>query len=445
MPFKYCKLRLDPNSAQFRPIPHTTAGICGVAAPRWNSEHNPEVFLMNGQDLARTKTAIAHKDPKLISALAHLLKQAESALNDGPFTVMNKTVTPPSGDKHDYMSLGIYWWPNPQTKDGLPYIRRDGQRNPLSESDGSDSARMGKMIRAVDTLTLAYYFTDGEKYAARAAFLLRTWFLNTNTRMSPHLKYGQAIPGRVEGRGIGIIDTVRLLAVVDATGLLKGSESWTDNDHQALKQWFEAYLKWLQTSKHGRDESRASNNHGTWYDVQVACFALFVDDRKTARRILGSAGERRISRQIGPDGRQKHELARPKSFDYSIYNLNAMFRLARLGEHVGVDLWHFKVKENASIRAALDYLAPYADAEKEWPHKQITELNRAKLLPLLRQGLRAYEDPEYLNMIRKIPEPERVKDMSRLLYPTSTTQQRVSSNVGKKHVGNHSGCDMVTL
>ncbi len=280
------------------------------------------------------------------------------------------------------------------------------------------------MSLAVDSLSLAFYFTDREKYAARAAFLLRTWFLNTDTRMSPHLRYSQAIPGSVTGRGIGIIDTVRLLAMVDAAGLLEGSKSWTDDDHQALKKWFRAYLKWLRTSKHGRDESRASNNHGTWYDVQVACFALFVDDRETAKRILGSAGERRISRQIGPDGRQEHELPRTRSFDYSIYNLNAMFRLARLGEHVGVDLWHFKAKENASIRAALDYLAPYADAEKEWPHKQITGLNRAKLLPLLRQGFRAYEDPEYLSMIRKIPEAERVQDMSQLRYPSSATQQQ---------------------
>ena len=379
---------------------------------------------MSGQQLARARTAIANKDPKQVSALSYLRKKAKSALDDGPFTVMNKTVTPPSGDKHDYMSFGAYWWPDPTTKNGLPYIRRDGQTNPESRTDASDSVSIGKMTRSVRTLSLAYHFTDEEKYAARAAFLLRTWFLDKDTRMNPHLKYGQAIPGRVEGRGIGIIDTARLVTVVDSAGLLVASDSWTDDEHQALKKWFKSYLAWLQTSEYGKDESRASNNHGTWYDVQVACFALFVDDRETARKILGSAGERRISRQIGPDGRQKHELARTRSFDYSIYNLNAIFRLAWLGEHVGVDLWHFKAKENASIRAALDYLAPYADAEKEWPHKQITELERTKLLPLLRQGFRAYEDPEYLNMIRKFPEPERMKDMSRLLYPVPTTQQR---------------------
>jgi hypothetical protein len=400
-------------------------GVCSATAGDVNvDEIIPEVFLMNGQQLIRAKTAIANKNPELLSALSHLINQTETALHAGPFTVMNKTVTPPSGDKHDYISIGPYWWPNPETEDGLPYIRRDGQTNPQRNSEASDSVRMGKMASAVNTLSLAYFFTDKEKYAERAALLLRTWFLDKDTRMNPHLKYGQAIPGRVEGRGIGIIDTVCLLPIIDAAGLLTRSESWTGNDQEALRKWFGAYLKWLQTSKHGIDESRTSNNHGSWYDVQVAGFALFVNDQETAKRILQSVGERRISRQIGPDGRQKHELARTKSFDYSIYNLNAMFRLAKLGELVGVDIWHFKAKDNASIRGALDYLAPYADSEKKWPHKQISEPKRAKLLPLLRQGFQVYEDTEYMNMIRNIPEADRMIDMSRLLHPISPTQQR---------------------
>ena len=216
---------------------------------------------MSGQQLARARTAIANKDPKQVSALSYLRKKAKSALDDGPFTVMNKTVTPPSGDKHDYMSFGAYWWPDPTTKNGLPYIRRDGQTNPESRTDASDSVSIGKMTRSVRTLSLAYHFTDEEKYAARAAFLLRTWFLDKDTRMNPHLKYGQAIPGRVEGRGIGIIDTARLVTVVDSAGLLVASDSWTDDEHQALKKWFKSYLAWLQTSEYGKEESLLLAQH----------------------------------------------------------------------------------------------------------------------------------------------------------------------------------------
>ena len=379
---------------------------------------------MNDQWLAQAKTAIAGKKRHFDVPLSRLIESADAALKGGPFSVMDKSLTPPSGDKHDYMSLGAYWWPDPTTKNGLPYIRRDGQTNPESRTDATDSVRIGKMTHCVRTLSLAYYFTDEEKYAARAALLLRTWFLDKDTRMNPHLKYGQAIPGRVDGRGIGIIDTCGLVTVVDAAGLLVASDSWTDADHQALKKWFKSYLAWLQTSEYGRDESRASNNHGTWYDVQVACFALFTDDRQTAGRVLESAKEKRLSRQIGPNGEQEHELARTKSFDYALFNLKAICNLGRLGKHVGVDLWHFSAGKRGSIRAAIDYLAPYADAEKEWPHKQITELERAKLLPLLRQGFQVYEDQEYLNMILEIPEADRMKDMSGLFYPMSTTEQQ---------------------
>ena len=49
------------------------------------------------------------------------------SLSDGPWSVMDKQHVPPSGDKHDYMSLGPYWWPDPDKPDGLPYIRRDGE------------------------------------------------------------------------------------------------------------------------------------------------------------------------------------------------------------------------------------------------------------------------------------------------------------------------------
>ena len=55
---------------------------------------------------------------------------AGAALSAGPFSVTDKAVVPPSGDKHDDMSQAPYWWPNPATPNGLPYVQRDGERNP---------------------------------------------------------------------------------------------------------------------------------------------------------------------------------------------------------------------------------------------------------------------------------------------------------------------------
>ena len=71
---------------------------------------------------------------------------------------MDKSKAGPSGDKHDYVSYAPYFWPNPATPDGLPYIRKDGHRNREMIAQG-DAPRFEKMQGTVHTLALAYYFT----------------------------------------------------------------------------------------------------------------------------------------------------------------------------------------------------------------------------------------------------------------------------------------------
>ena len=401
-------------------------GTAGMAQePKTNGEGG--LLLFDARPLAEAKRGLAAGDKALQPALDRLIAEADDALDDGPFSVTDKTVDPPSGDRHDYMSRAPYWWPDPKKKDGLPYVRKDGEVNPESRGDASDSPRMSRMVGTANALALAYHFTGDEKYAARAALLLRTWFLDPKTRMNPHLEYGQAIPGRVTGRGVGIIDTARLTNVPDAAILIEPSRAWTDADHAGLKAWFAAYLKWLRTSRHGRDESRAANNHGTWYDVQVACFALFAGERDVAKQVLAQAGAKRITPQVQPDGRQPHELARTRSFSYSVYNLSAMFDLARLGEHVGVDLWRLPSKDRPLIRAALDYLARYADPEREWPHKQIGELDRTRLLPFLHRAARAWDAAAYRKLIETLPADQVRARRCRLLWPLPNAEKPANS------------------
>ena len=162
------------------------------------------------------------------TAVDSLKKMAGRAMMQGSFSVMQKKMMPPSGDKHDYYSLGPYWWPNPDTPDGLPYVRHDGIRNP--EYADYDRRALGEMATSVFTLALAWFYTGHEPYADKSVELLRTWFLDPSTRMNPHLEYGQAIPGRTEGRGIGIIETGSLVDVVNGIGMMKGSEAMTEDD-----------------------------------------------------------------------------------------------------------------------------------------------------------------------------------------------------------------------
>ncbi|MCB0126272.1 MAG: alginate lyase family protein [Caldilineaceae bacterium] len=377
-----------------------------------NTENHPELLLWSATCLTDAKQQLAHADAPLQPAYQKLLRDAKQALAAGPFSVFDKPMVAPSGDKHDYYSVGPYWWPNPETSDGLPYIRRDGEVNP--ERERYDASARSQMESAVITLALAWYFTGDERYAIHATHLLRTWFLDPATRMNPHLAYGQAIPGICDGRGIGIIETHNFPTLLDAVALLRTSPHWREEDQRGFSQWFRAYLDWLLTSKHGRDEAVERNNHGTWYDVQVAAFALFVGDQQAARRALSENTPERIITQIEPDGSQPHELARTRSLSYSVMNLLGLMDAADLGQQVGVDLWHFVTGDGRGIRRAVDYLVHHA-LEQPWPNQQITPATSIVLLPVLYRAAIAYGEPAYLDQMAFLP-AEHTRQRSHLLY-----------------------------
>ena len=83
------------------------------------------------------------------------------------------------------------------------------------------------------------------------------------------------------------------------------------------------------------------------------------EKRNVAQAFVKAAGDRRIAVQIAPDGSQPLELERTKAWSYSVGNLAGLMALARIGEHVDVDLWQYETKDGRSIRKALDFLAPY--------------------------------------------------------------------------------------
>ena len=381
----------------------------------------PTVFCLDPNALNEARTRLKRGDPALQPALEQLVQAADRALTAGPFSVLQKTRVPPSGDKHDYMSIGPYWWPDPDKPNGLPYINRDGQINPESRT-GSDSPARGRMTSAVETLALAYFFTGNEAYAEHAAHLLRVWFLDPETKMNPHLNYGQGIPGRAEGRSTGIIDTASLPRIVDAIGLLASSQAWTQQDQEGMVAWFDAYQTWLRKGRYADARAHAQNNIGSWWDVQIASMAAFAGKPDIAREILEAVPTRLIAAQIEPDGAQPRELRRTRAFGYSIGNLRALVTLASLGDRMGIDLWHFATDDGRSIRKAIDFLTPYADPEKEWPYQQISGMDATALLPLLLQANRAYGDQPYSELIHQLVS-QAPANRALLLFPPPANQQ----------------------
>jgi hypothetical protein len=374
---------------------------CATPAKNITASDAPKTIILKSETLLKNKQALAANQADKIAALKSLSAEADKIVKKGQlYSVMNKKKMSPSGDKHDYMSQAPYFWPDSTKPNGLPYIRRDGERNP-EYYDISDPSELHHVEDETQILSLAYFFTKDEKYAEHAVKLIKTWFLNAETKMNPHLNFGQGIPGINTGRGIGIIETRGLFKVADAAQILRGSKNWSDSDHEILKKWFADYLKWMIESPIGKDEAKAENNHGTYYDVQIVTFALFTGQNDIAKKQL-DVTKKRIAHQIKPDGSQPEELARTTSWGYVSMNLWGFFQLARMGEHVGVDLWQYETADKQNLRKCVDWLLPYLKNEKKWTFEQIKKREYDNTIPVLKTAAIVYNNPAYDALAKEV-------------------------------------------
>lgn len=333
--------------------------------------------IWNPDHLSAVKQRL--QEPYYAAAYQHLTAQADRLLDVQPLSVMMKEKAPKSGNKHDYLSQARYYWPDPTKPDGLPYINRDGVSNP--ELNKLDRNRLGETASRVTTLALAWYFSHREAYAQKATELLRVWFLDKQTRMNPHLRFAQVVPGRYndEGRSYGLIDTYSFVEMLDAVALLEQSQAFTARDRKALKAWFGQLLDWMMTSKQGKEEAANANNHSTAYDAQLVAFALYTGRQEVARQVLEALPERRLYPQIEPDGRQPQELVRTLAFHYSRYNLTHFIDLALMGRKLGIDLAAATSSDGRNLYKAIDFLAAYVGKDlSAFPYQQISGWEEAQ-------------------------------------------------------------------
>ncbi len=303
----------------------------------------------------------------------NIIKEADKNLTQTIASVVDKEKPAPSGDKHDYFSCAPYWWPDPENPNG-PYIRRDGERN--LDVLTSDKVNLATMTKGIVNLSLAYYFTTDEKYAAKAVENLRIWFLNPATRMNPNLNYGQTISGHFngKGRGAGMIETYTFVEMLEGVELLKKSPAFTVKDQEALNKWFSEYLNWMLTSEIGNHEYNTKNNHGTAFEVQATRIALFLGKEDIARKFITEFPSRRIFTQIEPDGSQPFELVRTKALHYSIFNLTHVLDMCCIAKTLNIDLYKEKSKDGRCITKAFEFLAQYAGKpQSQFPYQQIAE------------------------------------------------------------------------
>lgn len=380
--------------------------VCALVL--WTGSAAAQPYMVDAEAAERVRTAVEKGDSRLKPLYDRALRDADKLLDEPDPTVVDKGMTPPSGDKHDYISMGRYWWPNPDTKDGLPYVRRDGHSNP--ELKKFDRDRLGRFSANLRRLTGAYLLAGRMEHARKMASMLRTWFLDERTRMNPNGTYAQMVPGRNDGLGRpeGILDLYSLIDAVDAATVLERDNLLSKKEMKALRAWFSAYVDWLLTSESGKGEYAAKNNHGIAYDVQTVVYARFAGRDEVARELIETFAERRLEKQIEADGKQPRELARTTAFGYSTYNLTHMLDMCVAARTMGMDLYN---AADGAIDRAIGYLIPFLGNQEQFPYKQIKDWRGVEqnFAQQLLRASRLKENAEYRRLYEQYKPEEDAK------------------------------------
>ncbi len=398
-----------------RHLPHLFMAIL-LAAPAFAGPNLPETIVLSPTVLYQTKKRVMHRDPMVLPAYNQLIAEAELAADASIESVTFKKKAGPSNDRRDYWSLSPDWWPNPKTRNKLPYVQRNGDANPEAATDTYDRSRLSRMAKNSMTLALAWYLTGNEKYASHGTALIWAWCGDASTRARPNMLYAHSRPGVAEGHHSGIIETRDLIRVVDAAQILEPSQAWSKATSRTVKKWFSKYAHWLMHSEFGRREALSRDHHGTWFDAQVAVYAMYTGDTTLARSIIGTAERRRIVRQIMPDGSMPYELEQPRSRNATFSTLEAYAVLACVGERLNIDLWNWADPVGPSIRQALNFAAPYIDPQKKWPHGGTSSFDPYRYVPLFRRAALVYKDSRYLDYLHELPVTDLTRDRSILFY-----------------------------
>lgn len=290
--------------------------------------------------------------------------RGDKALVEEPVTITAYRAERSTGGIHDFYSEGDYWWPNPINPDSA-YIRRDGQTNP--DNFVAHRHAMIRFSSLVGDLTSAWLVTKDEKYIRQAVKHIRAWFIAPETRMNPDLQYAQAIKGIVTGRGIGIIDTIHLLEVVQSLIRMEEAGVLSVEDVAGSRAWFSDYLKWLTTHPYGVDEMNAKNNHGTCWVMQVAQFAKYTGDKEILDFCRNRYRSVLLPSQMAEDGSFPLELKRTKPYGYSLFNLDAMATICHILSDGEDDLWQYSMDDGRNMQKAVAWLFPYIADKSSWP------------------------------------------------------------------------------
>ncbi len=353
-----------------------------------------DVISVSNSEKKATKSEILTTADKIITA---------------PIPLITDKSNSRSGDKRNFESSARYFHLD---VNGKP-VQRDTVLNPEVEND-QDPKKLKTAENAIYILSMAVNASQdvGKKeiYKNYALSTIRTWFVNDETRMTPNLEFAAIKPGENTGNFWGIIDGVGLVQVAEGIGNMERAGLIDKVTLDGAKKWFGQYLDWLLTSEKGIGNPNAGNekerggerampnNHGAFYDVQVAYIADFLGKENVVKQALESTKER-IKTQINPDGEMPEETRRGNmSLDYQVFNLFALSEMAVIAKKYNLDLWNETV-DGKSIKQAFHYVYEQLKDKKS----DVFQQNRTgELYYSFRAASQAYGLPDYWDLPQRI-------------------------------------------
>ena len=220
-------------------------------------------------------------------------------------------------DTHHYVSLATYYWPNPDTQDGMPYIVKDGYINP--EVKEYDLYKIQELSYRLRHYMMAYILTKNDQYYQIFLNQIVRWFIDKNTYMYPKFEYCQIGPGTNNNKGINTFESYFLINILEYITIMNSITPFDPELVNNLKIWIKDLVKYIETSKPGQFENNMRNNHSIMYDVGLIYFKILSTGKLDTNIV--NRFYKRITKQILEDGSQPEELKRNQGFKYSVYNL----------------------------------------------------------------------------------------------------------------------------
>ncbi|KAJ7883727.1 chondroitin AC/alginate lyase [Mycena olivaceomarginata] len=304
-----------------------------------------------------TQYAVDFPDPNYVTAgqfgakfggaEATIVAWADEMASYGPWSVTNKPVVAPSGDKHDYMSWPPYQWPDCSNVHNTTvlspsdirklcnYVFRDGQVNP-DRNTIQDSQSFSNLSDAVlyNSIAAMLQNKSSSVYSQNVAKFINTWFLDADTAMNSNLNYAQMNlgPGGQNGTYTGILDLRGFAKIASGILLLRkiSNSGWTSDLDTQMIVWCNKYIDWLQTAPNAIVAAHATNNHGTIFVNQLAGLKLIVQDTAGAVNWTQGYFSGIFQGQVNSTGDQPQEASRTRPYHYRNFNIAGMITNARL-------------------------------------------------------------------------------------------------------------------